>query len=201
ISHVRVGMPDDYIGLFGAAAMREFAMRNGRISIEVACEFSHEHEGLVARGDLDVAIVTRQENDKQGELIKRDRQIWCAAVNAFPERDRELPLALVPEHCRARPRILQALDEAGRPWRVVWVSSHMQSVQSAVMSGFAVTALPQSALTFEHRRLTAADGLPDLPDLELAVISSPGISLAGRRMVSFFKSMFPPQPEAATPSH
>lgn len=200
IAHVRVGMPDDYIGLFGTAAMREFAMRNAQISIEVVCEFSHELEGLVARGDLDLAIVTRRENDEQGELIKRELQIWCAAVDAFPERDPELPLALFPENCRARPRILQALQDAGRPWRIVWVSSHMQSVQSAVMSGFAVTALPQSALTFEHRRLTGADGLPDLPDLELAVISSPGISLAGRRMASFFKSMFPPRPEEATPS-
>lgn len=199
-SHVRIGMPDDYIGLFGNAAMREFAARNRNVSIEVVCEFSHDLEGLVARGDIDLAIVTRRERDTQGELIKRERQIWCAAADAYPERGEELPLALFPENCRARPRILKALDEAGRRYRIVWVSSHMQSVQSAVMTGFAVTALPQSALTFEHRVLTQADGVPDLPELELALISSPGIGVAGRRMATFFKSMFPPVAEAAAAS-
>lgn len=199
-SHVRIGMPDDYIGLFGNAAMREVAAGNRGVTIEVVCEFSHDLEGLVARGDIDLAIVTRREGDTQGDLLKRERQIWCAATNAYPERGAELPLALFPENCRARPRILNALETAGRRYRIVWVSSHMQSVQSAVITGFAVTALPQSALTFEHRVLTEADGLPELPELELALISSPGISVAGRRMASFFKSMFPSTPEASAPS-
>lgn len=196
-SHVRIGMPDDYIALFGNAAMRQYAVHNRNVSIEVVCEFSHDLEVMVGRGDIDLAIVTRRGSQAQGELIKTERQVWCAAVGAYPERNEELPLALFPEDCRARPGILKALDEAGRRYRIVWVSSHMQSVQLAVTSGLAVTALPQSALTFEHRVLTAADGLPELPDLELELIPSPGISMAGRRLADFFRSMFPQPSQAA----
>jgi DNA-binding transcriptional LysR family regulator len=194
---VRLGMPDDYIGLFGVKVMEGFSTRHMDIAVEVVCEFSHDLEPLVERGEIDLAIVTRRAGDSHGELLKREKQYWCAAVNAFPERQEELPLALFPENCRARPRILKALNDIGRRWRVVWVSSHLQSVQSAVMMGFGITALPQSALTFEHRKLTEAEGLPPLPELELVLISAPGIGVAARRLAGFLRSEFRPEPAAA----
>ncbi|MCB6179078.1 LysR family transcriptional regulator [Rhodobacter sp. Har01] len=197
---VRLGMPDDYIGLFGVSVMEHFSMRHKDVAVEVVCEFSHDLEPMVQNGEIDLAIVTRRAGDTHGELLKRERQHWCAAVNAFPERQEELPLALFPENCRARPRILKALNNAGRRWRVVWVSSHLQSVQSAVMLGFGVTALPQSALTFEHRVLTEADGLPPLPELELVLIQSPGIGVAGRRLAHFLRAEFSAGPEVAAAS-
>ncbi|WP_189556816.1 LysR family transcriptional regulator [Mesorhizobium sp. M4B.F.Ca.ET.089.01.1.1] len=188
--HVRLGMPDDYIGLFGVSVMEHFSTRHRDIAVEVVCEFSHDLEPLVARGDIDLAIVTRGQGGKQGELLKREKLIWCASVHARPEQETELPLALFPENCRARPHILKALDDCGRAWKIVWASSHMQSVQSAVMMGFGVTALPQSALTFEHRALGEVEGLPPLPDLELALIAAPDISLAGRKLAAFLRSEF-----------
>lgn len=197
---VRLGMPDDYIGLFGTCVMEKFSARFTDISIEVVCEFSEDLEPLVARGDIDLAIVTRRAGDVQGELLKLEKQIWCASTSAHPESAEELPLALFPENCRARPRILRALQDAGRPWRIVWVSSHLQSVQSAVMMGFGISALPQSALTFEHRVLNEADGLPPLPDLELALVKAPGINLAGRRLASFLIGEFAPTKAIAQPS-
>ncbi|MBP0616876.1 LysR family transcriptional regulator [Jiella mangrovi] len=189
---VRLGMPDDYLGLFGALVMENFRARHPEIHVEVVCEFSHHLEPLVATGDLDLAIVTRQSDDGQGSLLKRERQIWCAARQARPETEPILPLALFPDHCRARPHILKALSAANRDWRIVWTSSHLQSIQSAVMMGFAVTALPLSALTFEHRELGEGDGLPALPELELALISAPSIGLAARRLASFLRSEFSP---------
>lgn len=189
-SHVRLGMPDDYLGLFGAAVMRKFSTRNRDIAVEVVCEFSADLEPLVARGDIDLAIVTRRLGDSRGELLIREQLIWCTSAHACPEEAEELPLALFPENCRARPLILQALDRSGRPWRIVWVSSHMQSVQSAVMMGFGVTALPRAALTFEHRVLTAAHGLPALPEVELALLTAPNISLSGRKLAQFLRSEF-----------
>ncbi len=188
--HVRLGMPDDYLGLFGAAVMRKFSVRNRDLAVEVVCEFSADLEILVARGDIDLAIVTRRPGDTRGELLIREKLIWCASAHACPEEAEELPLALFPENCRARPLILQALEKSGRPWRIVWISSHMQSVQSAVMMGFGVTALPRAALTFEHRVLTEADGLPHLPEVELALLTAPGIGLSGRKLAQFLRSEF-----------
>jgi DNA-binding transcriptional LysR family regulator len=189
-NHVRLGMPDDYLGLFGAAVMRKFSVRNRDMVVEVVCEFSADLEVLVARGDIDLAIVTRRPGDSRGELLIREQLIWCASAHACPEEAEELPLALFPENCRARGLILQALENSGRPWQIVWISSHMQSVQSAVMMGFGVTALPRAALTFEHRVLTEDHGLPLLPEVELALLTAPGISLAGRKLAQFLRSEF-----------
>ena len=154
------------------------------------CEFSHNLAPLVARGEIDLAIITRGDGPEQGELLKCEKLIWCASVHAHPELEPELPLALFPENCRARPHILKALEDCHRAWKIVWVSSHMQSVQSAIIMGFGVTALPQSALTFEHRELGEAEGLPPLPELELALVSAPDLSLAGRKLAAFLRSEF-----------
>lgn len=187
---VRLGMPDDYLGLFGVPVMKKFSARHRDLAVEVVCEFSSDLEQLVARGDVDLAIVTRRDGAQEGDPIRREPLIWCASVDGRPELEPELPLALFPENCRARPHILAALEKAGRPWRVVWVSSHMQSVQSAVMMGFGVTALPQSALNFEHRVLTGADGLPPLPAMDLALIAQPELGPAGRKLAQFIRSEF-----------
>lgn len=188
--HVRLGMPDDYLGLFGVSVMEHFSARHPSISVEVVCEFSDDLERLVEAGRIDLAIVTRREDDTTGEVLRREPLIWVGPVNGHPERADELPLALFPENCRARPHILHALGNAGRAWRIVWVSSHMQSIQSAIMMGFGVTALPASALSFEHRRLGPEQGFPPLPELELALKLSPGIDLAGRKMARFLRTEF-----------
>lgn len=195
---VRLGMPDDYLGLFGVPVMKKFSARYRDLAVEVVCEFSSDLEHLVARGDVDLAIVTRRDGSHEGDLIRREPLIWCASVDGRPELEQELPLALFPESCRARPHILAALERAGRPWRVVWVSSHMQSVQSAVMMGFGITALPQSALNFEHRVLTDEDGLPPLPAMDLALIAQPELGPAGRKLAQFIRSEFV-TPDAASP--
>lgn len=189
-SRVRLGMPDDYIGLFGTIVMEHFSKRNNEFAVEVVCEFSHDLEQLVARGDIDLAIVSRSSGQETGELLRREPLIWCTSRHSNPELEDDLPLALFPENCRARPHILEALERVGRPYRVVWVSSHMQSVQSAVMMGFCVTALPHSALTFEHRRLGAEEGFPPLPNMELALISRTDLGIAGRKLAQFLLREF-----------
>lgn len=188
--HVRLGMPDDYLGLFGVSVMEHFAARHPSISVEVVCEFSDDLEKLVEAGRIDLAIVTRRDGDYSGDVLRREALTWVGPVNAHPERAEELPLALFPDNCRARPHILKALSAAGRAYRITWVSSHMQSIQSAVMMGFGLTALPASALSFDHRKLGPAEGFPPLPELELALKLAPGIDLAGRKMARFLRTEF-----------
>ena len=52
-----------------------------------------------------------------------------------------LPLGLFNEGCRARPRILNALQAAERPHRLVFSSSHMAGLLSAVEAGTLADAL------------------------------------------------------------
>jgi DNA-binding transcriptional LysR family regulator len=197
---VRVGMPDDYVGLFGPPLIETFSARNPRIQVEITCNFSVELETQLERGELDVAIITRG-SVPCGDLLRQEALVWCAARDKSPERQELLPLALFPERfCRARPLILQALNRAGRPWRVAWTSSHLSSIQTAIDLGGAVTALPASIISPNHRRLGPVDGLPEIQSVELALLVRQGAPVAVRLIASFIRSLEGAGPQAADES-
>ncbi|MDR6356271.1 DNA-binding transcriptional LysR family regulator [Pseudomonas psychrotolerans] len=128
-TRVRIGMPDDYLDSLGAWLLQTFAAQHPEIQVEILCDFSKRLEPQVQVGDLDLAIVTREAGRPSGELLCAEAQVWCSVVGKRPEREQVLPLSLFADSCRARPGILAALDEAGRPWRIV--SSSSQSARGA----------------------------------------------------------------------
>lgn len=188
---VRLGMPDDYIEVFGRPLVEHFSARGARLEVEIRCDFSHALETLVRAGEIDLAIITRAAGAQTGEFLRREPLVWCGPATAPVERSDPLPLALFPERdCRARPLILAALAAAGRACRVSWTSSHLPSIQAALDAGTAVTALPASVVAERHRRMDEADGLPALQPLELALLVPDGARVAVRKLAAFLRERF-----------
>jgi DNA-binding transcriptional LysR family regulator len=202
---VRLGMPDDYLDGPGGAAVDRFCAQFPAVHVDITCDFSLRLEAMVARGDLDLAIITRGGRDPGGEVLRREPQIWCAGFAGEPERIEPLPLVLFSEACRARPVILDALTRAGRPWRVTASCSHLHGVVSAVARGRAVTVLPESGVPPSLRRLGPDSGLPPLPPLDIALLLPAEAGVATRRLGHTLRDMFaavspgsaPPPPPAS----
>ncbi|MBS7541540.1 LysR substrate-binding domain-containing protein [Ancylobacter oerskovii] len=192
--NVRLGMPDDYVDAYFTPVISRFAAAYPRVEISIRCDLSKTLEPEVERGQIDVALFTRDLNRPTGELLKREKLLWLAARGHRPERQDPLPLALFPTGCRARPHIAAALDTAGLRWRVACTSSSQGGIYSAVETGLCLTAMAECAAPPEWRRLGAADGLPPLPDLEIGLLLSPNASTAARRLADTLRSSF------ATPS-
>lgn len=57
-SRVRLGMPDDYLTLFGRALLDRFVPRHPNVSLTFRHDFSHRLGDRDTR-DLDIAIVTK----------------------------------------------------------------------------------------------------------------------------------------------
>ncbi|MFC4299610.1 LysR substrate-binding domain-containing protein [Castellaniella hirudinis] len=187
---IRIGMPDDYLDVLGGALLREFATRHPDVQVNILCDFSNRLEPLLAQGSIDLAVITRQPGLDVGQFLTRERQLWCTVSGRYPETDSVLPLALFADQCRARPRILAALDEARRAWRIVCSSSHLPGVRAAVELSGALTVLPESVILDGWRTLGRTHGLPDLPDLELALCMSNDASLLVRRVAQFIQGYF-----------
>ncbi|MFT4191926.1 MAG: LysR substrate-binding domain-containing protein [Comamonas sp.] len=187
---VRIGMPDDYLDTLGAWLLQSFSVRHPEIQVEILCDFSKRLEPQVHAGDIDLAIITRDAGRPVGELLCSEAQVWCGVVGGRPEREQVLPLALFADACRARPGILAALDGVGRPWRIASSSSHLPGVLAAVRLGTAVTVLPASVVPGGWRRMGVPEGLPLLPELELALLVPQGARLATRRLANFIRDLY-----------
>ncbi len=191
---VRLGMPDDYVDAYFTPTIARFAAAYPRVEISIRSDLSKNIEPEVERGHIDVALFTRDLSRPTGELLKREKMLWLAARGHRPERNSPLPLALFPTGCRVRPHIASTLDKAGLSWRVACTSSSQGGIHAAVETGLCLTALPECATPSDWRRLGSAEGLPPLPDAEIALLLSPTASAAARRLADMLRAAL------ATPS-
>lgn len=195
-ARIRVGMPDDYLETLGCELMDGFTERNPHLQVEIICDFSSRLEAMITEGSIDIAIITRDHAKVRGELLRCEPMLWCAAPGHFPEQQRTLPLSLFTDSCRARPQIIGALDRLGTPWRVVSSASHLPGVMHAVRLGTAVTVLPASVIPAGWRIL-CGEHLPELPNIELALLMPEHALLNTRRMAHFIHDRF----QAASAPH
>ncbi|MBN9451675.1 MAG: LysR family transcriptional regulator [Bosea sp.] len=178
---LRIGVPDDYMDAYLRPLIARFAVEHPKVELEVHCDLSKRIEPALKAGDLDLAVVSQEPSRPMGEVLRREPMIWVAARGHRPELQETLPLALFSEGCRARSRILGALNSAGRAYRLVFSCSHTSGVLSAVEGGFCVTAITESAVPPSLRRLGAAEGLPPLFELTVGLIMAPRPGLAAQR--------------------
>lgn len=121
------------------------------------------------QGELDVVIAGRGMVFRDGGLLYRDALVWIAAPDFALQLDRPLPLLVLPPHCTHRGISLDALDRARIAWEIVYVGSSTTGVQAAVLGGLGVAMVPASAVMPGLRRLGVDDGLPALPEFDIAI--------------------------------
>lgn len=168
-----LGIPEDYASLLPSVFAYFHQLYPG-VGLQVRCGTSGDLVERVKRAELDLALVTRQRNSPGGEIIRREPLIWAVGVNQQPSLTDPLPLALYSPGADVFREIAeQALQNAGRDWRVAYTSQSMAGLAPIVTAGLAVVVVTRSMLTPLLRPLDEASGLPSLPMIELALHRAP----------------------------
>lgn len=186
---VVLGTPDLYAANLLPEVLGIFARAFPAVEVELRCMRSVYLVEALNRGELDLALVTRQSAAQPGETVRREPLIWVAGPNERPETEPVLPLALLPEGSVYRQHGLAALGAAGRPWRVVAISESIAGLAAAIFAGLAVSVYPQCATSPGMRRLGEREGLPELPAVDLVLIhgAQQDQEKAASRLAAFIK--------------
>lgn len=166
---VRVGMPDDYADRFLPEIMGRFARSNPRIEMSVVCEPTLNLADLVRRGQIDIALVT-QCDEVTSEVVRREPLLWVSSASHAIHEEAIVPLAVGRPTCAWRRSATEMLDRSDRDYRVLFTSWSATVVIAAVMSGLAVSVLPECALRPGMRVLGEADGFAPLPDCQIGIL-------------------------------
>ena len=164
---VTLGTPDLYASYLLPEVLDNFSRAHPAVEIQLQCTRSVHLNAALERDELDIALVTNQPEFRRGELIRREQLVWVAGLRSQPELRKPLPLALMPEGSIYRQHALEALGSSGLQWEVRSVCDSIAGLQAAVFAGLAVSVFPQCAVVPEIRCLGDADGLPQLPPIEL----------------------------------
>ncbi|MFI0472551.1 LysR substrate-binding domain-containing protein [Halomonas sp. HMF6819] len=168
-----LGIPEDYASLL-PSVFAYFHQLYPAVGLTVICGTSAHLVEQVKNADIDLALVTRQRNSPGGEVIRREPLLWAVGINQQPLLSDPIPLALYsPGADVFREVAEQALQAAGRDWRVAYTSQSMAGLAPIVTAGLAVVVVTRSMLTPSLRPLDEASGLPTLPYIELALHRAP----------------------------
>ncbi len=171
---VRLGVPDDFAATYLTPVLRSFASRHLGVEIELTCEQSTSLIPKVMRGDLDLALVSR-DKPQRGKLLFHEPLVWVGTAQFEVWRKNPLPIAVYESTSLARMQALSALAANRRSYRVVYHSSSLAGQVAAVESGLAVAVLTRCSVPPSLQpllNLPKEYALPALGSMDVAVFRS-----------------------------
>lgn len=168
--HVRIGTPDDYAERFLPRIFARFARTHPLVEIEIICDASTALHRRILEDELDLAIVTHQDCSAHGDVMRRERLFWVTSPRHRVHETEVLPLAVGPTTCSWRITAAHMLDAVNRPYRILYTSPSATALSAAVLSGLAISVLPESAIRPGMRRLSEDEGFPSLPNCDIALL-------------------------------
>jgi len=171
---VRLGLPDDYADRYLPEILARFSRSNPKAEVTVMCEPTHNLIERVQHGDLDLAIITHVDRRGPSEIVRIEQLLWVTSGRHGVHEESPIPLALGRPNCDWRHYATAALESADRAFRIAYVSWNSTAVGAAVLSGLAVSVLPESAVRPGMRILGPSDGFPALPSCKIGLIRARG---------------------------
>ena len=169
---VSVGIPEDFADRFLADVLADFSRIHPRIFLNVQCGLSLNLYQQFKNKMLDLVLVkmTSPEGFPFGVEIWAEPLVWVGKEEMIYKQNSvtPLPLVLAPEPCVYRSRAIEALEQNGIRYRIVYSSPSHAGTVAAVRANMGVTVLP---ITMIPQKLIRIDDLlPSLPDIHVSLI-------------------------------
>jgi DNA-binding transcriptional LysR family regulator len=149
--------------------LRDFIRVHRAVDLELTVGLSGALFQALDAAELDLVLAKRGAGEDRGRLVRRERLAWVAADSALADPQRPLPLILYPPPSISRSMALEALEHAGRDWRIVCTSSSLSGLNAAALAGLGVCVQADGFVPDGLAVLPRSAGLPELGDIEFVV--------------------------------
>lgn len=188
---VRLGATNDITERFLPGMLRRLSETHPGLTVDVAIDGSDAMRAAVRSGGLDLALVTCGVAAEGGaEPLYRERLVWGACAEGVAAERTPLPVSVWDESCVWRQAGLDALDAAGKPWRIAFQSAHLTGQRAAILADLAVAPVPASALGGAIVEAAPEHGLPALPDYAVALVTPSEPGPAARAAADHLRASF-----------
>jgi DNA-binding transcriptional LysR family regulator len=170
---VRLGVPEDFATVHLPGVLAAFTEAHPRVELEVTCDLTLNLLERFRAGDFELVLVKREPAAPlRGVRVWREPLVWVGRDRSGPGDGAAVPLIVSPQPCVYRKRAIEALEEAGRKWRIAYTSTSLTGTQAAVRAGLGVTVLPREMVPSSLAALGRDSGLPRLDETEIALIEA-----------------------------
>jgi DNA-binding transcriptional LysR family regulator len=170
---VRFGASEDFVISRLPDVLADFVRLHPLVDLALTVEKSAGLYEMLDAGELDLALCKRRASDERGRLVWRDGLAWIGAETTRIDPDQPLPLILYTAPSITRTAALEALERAGRPWRIVCSSGSLSGLRAATLAGFGLTVQARGLMPEGLMEMRPAYHLPELGDAEFVVLGAP----------------------------
>ena len=154
----RIGFVQDFAETLLSGVLARFAQLNPETQVQVRVGGSAELLNLMQSGQLDVVLCMSAPDDPAA--IRTAPMRWLGSDKLA--RQKIVPLAVLEQPCRFRDAALAALEQAGRPFRIVLETPSLAALRAAVESGLGITC---RTTHFMDTVCGSKEALPPLPHI------------------------------------
>lgn len=181
---VRLGTPEDFATRHLPDLLARFTQAYPAVALEVTCDLTLNLLERFRKGAFDLALIKRERTAREpgGIRVWREPLVWVTSDRDFRFLEGPLPLVVSPTPCVYRKRATEALDRAGRSWRIAYTCGSLAGSLAAVKAGLGIAVLPKDMVP---PSLHVIDGrpLPDLKDTEIALLHRERLPVPAQRLM------------------
>ncbi|WP_105200875.1 MULTISPECIES: LysR substrate-binding domain-containing protein [unclassified Pseudoalteromonas] len=166
---VRLGIPSEFAASILPAIIGDFVSLYPDVSLEVKSELSKQlmHVSNREEFDLLLTLVEQLDNPHYPSFLQ-DQLVWVG--NTSIKANKPVTLVVAPQGCIYRRRAIDALEQAGIPWRIVYTNADLTGLTAAIKEELGITVLARKTVPEELPFTTHTDMLPVLGQVGISLI-------------------------------
>lgn len=170
---LRFGSADDLALTQLPGILRDFRQLYPQINLELTVSQSPILLKRLLAGQLDLVYIKEDPGAGSGRLVRRDRMVWVAHRALTLEPGDPVPLIAYQAPSLSRAYAIDALESAGRTWRITCNVKEVNGALAAARAGIGIGVLPQSLIPADLAQVPAGLGLPALGDVDFTLVDNP----------------------------
>jgi DNA-binding transcriptional LysR family regulator len=172
-----IGLLEDLAITTLPGTLADFAALHPHVELEVTVSSAATLRRLADKGRLDLVFGDPTVMPEASVRWQRQVPLYWTCAPGFDVTADPLPLVMFSPPCQWRQPVLDTLSGHGRRWRIVFQSTSLPVVQSAISAGIGLGALLADNLPTAAVR--PSEHLPPAPLVDIAIARRPGTDTDG----------------------
>ncbi|GAA4684502.1 LysR substrate-binding domain-containing protein [Frondihabitans cladoniiphilus] len=171
---LRFGAADDLAITQIPRILRHFRQLYPQINLELTVNQSGPLRRRLAGGMLDLIFIKQNTGESDdGTRVAGDPMVWMAQERLQIDDGQPVPLITYQGPSLSRQMAIDALEAAGRTWRITCNTRDVNGILAAVRAGIGVAVFPYSLIPSDLIKVSNRFELPDLGDVDYVLIENP----------------------------
>ncbi|WP_440053841.1 LysR family transcriptional regulator [Pseudoalteromonas sp. T1lg65] len=168
---VRLGIPSEFAARILPSIIGDFVSLYPEVALEVKSRLS-KHLLSVARQDqFDLVLALNEElSSSKYPIFMQDQLVWVGDLSLAQQQ--VITLVTAPEGCIYRRRAIEALQQAGLQYRIVYSNADLTGLTAALREGLGVTVLAKSTVPSELSYQSHTTILPELGNIGISLVKN-----------------------------